>query len=188
MSEENTNPENSCAAKKMDCQKKLLILTLIISLISFCLSTFIAVKLGAFSPDGQIHQPNENFLISKKYDKGQSLEKALATDKAVIAWFYADWCGYCKKFAPTFEKLVKNKEIKKNFSIAFINCDAPENIKFVKEFNIQGFPTLYLISADRKIREMVAQELLFDTEAVEKMKDNFTDFADTKDVDKEDKD
>lgn len=188
MSEENTSTENSCATKKMNCQKKLLILTLIISLVSFCLSTFIAVKLGVFSPDGQIHQPNENFLISKKYDKGQSLEKALATKKPVIVWFYADWCGYCKKFAPTFEKLTKDRDIKKNFAIAFVNCDTAENVKFVKEFNIQGFPTLYLISADRKVRTMVAQELLFDAEAVEKLEDNFTDFADVNDNDKNDKD
>ena len=54
-------------------------------------------------------------VISKDYDKGQSIELAMETKKPMVVLFYTDWCSYCQRFVPTFKKVVTNKEIKKNF-------------------------------------------------------------------------
>ena len=88
-------------------------------------------------------------MISKKYDKGQSLQKAYKKQKPVIVFFYADWCGFCQRFAPTFYKITKDKKIKKNFAIAYVNCDKPENREYMEQFNVQGFPTVFVIRNDR---------------------------------------
>jgi len=87
-------------------------------------------------------------VISKQYDKGRSLDKALATGKPVLAFFYTDWCGFCQRFAPTFNKITKDKRIKQNFAIAFINCERPDNRKHVEKYQVKGFPTVYVIKKD----------------------------------------
>ena len=66
-----------------------LIILLVISLINTGLLGFLAFDriMG-----GQLIK-KKPVVISRDYDKGQSMEKALAEGKPIIVWFYADWCG-----------------------------------------------------------------------------------------------
>lgn len=91
--------------------------------------------------------------ISKKYDRGRSFKKALKKNKPIIVWFYTDWCGYCQRFAPTFDEVTKDKNIKKNFAIAFVNCDNHDNKGLMEQYSVQGFPTVYVIDTktDKKV-------------------------------------
>lgn len=139
--------------KEKKCNKKLVIiliaLSLIMSLLSLGLSVFNTVKIVNGSEVGE----NGKVLISKKYDKGQSLQKAYKKQKPVIVFFYADWCGFCQRFAPTFYKVTKDRKVKKNFAVAYVNCDKPENRGYMEQFDVQGFPTVYVIRNDRsKVR------------------------------------
>ena len=87
-------------------------------------------------------------VISTQYDKGKSMDKALETKKPIIAFFYTDWCGFCQRFAPTFHKISKNKEIKKHFAIAYINCEDSKNSSLVAKYQVQGYPTVFVIDAN----------------------------------------
>ena len=87
-------------------------------------------------------------VISTQYDKGKSRDKALETKKPIIAFFYTDWCGFCQRFAPTFHKISKNKEIKKHFAIAYINCEDSKNSSLVAKYQVQGYPTVFVIDAN----------------------------------------
>ena len=78
------------------------------------------------------------------------MEKALKKEKPVIVWFYTDWCGYCQRFAPTFGKVTKDKKIKNNFAVAYVNAEYAENQDLVQEYQIQGFPTIYLLNPKQK--------------------------------------
>ena len=91
-------------------------------------------------------------VISKQYDKGQSFEKAVAKEKPMLVFFYTDWCGYCQKFAPTFAKIAKSKEIKKNLAVAYVNCEQSSNQKTIQEYEIQGFPTVFVVKDGKKIQ------------------------------------
>ena len=106
MSEENKKT-NAC---------KLVTIGVIASLImSFC--AFVMSGITLLGSTGAIPQLviGADLPISKKYDKGRSLEKAMKKDKPVVAFFYVDWCGFCQRFAPTFDAVSKNKDIKKKF-------------------------------------------------------------------------
>ena len=120
--------------------KKIIILLTILSLflsIAALTTSIVALNGGAGA--------NKKVVISKQYDKGRSLEKAQATGKPIIAFFYADWCGFCQRFAPVFDKISKDRKIKKNFAIAYVNCEKPENQSHTQNFGINGFPTVYVI-------------------------------------------
>lgn len=120
---------------------------------------------------------DSNDSITKKYAKNRTLEKAQKTGKPIIAFFYADWCGYCKRFAPTFEKITKNGDIKSNLAVAYINCEAPENAHLIGEYQIQGFPTVYLINPKTGIKEQVNNSELFTATAEKDLTQRFVSFA-----------
>lgn len=144
MSEENqvNNPteEKKC---KFNLLIGLVILSLVLSVTSLTLS--ILGLRGDVSIGGQ---GNKKVVISKQYDKGKSMEKAKATGKPIIVFFYTDWCHFCQSFAPTFNKISKDSKIKKNFAVAYVNCEKEENRPLMQEYNVQGFPTVYVIKTD----------------------------------------
>lgn len=114
----------------------LVIISLLMSIASLTMS--ILTYTGGVSTTKKV-------VISKQYDRGRSLEKAQKQQKPIIAFFYADWCGFCQNFAPIYDKVTKDKRIKKDFAIAYVNCENSENQAYVNEFNITGFPTVYVI-------------------------------------------
>ena len=87
----------------------------------------------------------------------------------MLVFFYVDWCGFCQKFAPTFHKITKDSEIKSNFAIAYVNCDAPENAKFVQEYGIQAFPTVFVVDKNGQ-RTQLQNETFFNNDSKEVVK------------------
>jgi thiol-disulfide isomerase/thioredoxin len=54
--------------------------------------------------------------------------------------YYVDWCGYCKKAKPEFEKLIQN--YKGIIQIKMMDAEADENKELVHSQNIRTFPTI----------------------------------------------
>ena len=134
--------------------KKKIVLLLSLLLILGLINTFFTGFLLAneLSEGKMVKSLKPSIVISKDYDKGQSLEKAYATGKPVIVWFYADWCGYCQKFAPTFKKFTNKKIIKENFAIAYVNTENPNNEKYMRDFEVQGIPSVFALYGMKKIK------------------------------------
>lgn len=61
--------------------------------------------------------------------------------------FKADWCPHCKQFKNTWSNLKKDFGTKVNF----IMFDADKDASKIKEFNIEGYPTLILKSGEKAI-------------------------------------
>lgn len=173
MSEEN----KKCIKKKVIAV--VAIAALVLSIVSLILDGIIIKKLNA---KGLMTDP---VVISKQYDKGQSMEKALKTEKPVIVWFYTDWCGFCQRFAPTFGKLTKEKQIKKNFAVAYVNAEKPENQGLMQEYEVQGFPTVYLLNPKTKEKEHIDNAKLFEEDAVKKLSKEFMEFVKEAETEKE---
>lgn len=83
------------------------------------------------------------------YKLGITYEQAMKSDKPALLLFYTDWCTYCRRFMPTYEKL--SNLYKDKYNIVMVNAES--NSSLSREYNISGFPTLYII--DPKIDNRV---------------------------------
>jgi thiol-disulfide isomerase/thioredoxin len=61
--------------------------------------------------------------------------------------FKADWCGHCKNFLPTWEKISKNTDLNVSFKI----FDSDKNQREINEYNVSGFPTIMFKVNDKLI-------------------------------------
>ena len=77
------------------------------------------------------------------YKIGVKYSQAMNSQKPFIALFYADWCGYCVRFMPKYQKIAN--KYKDTYNFAMINVDSPENETVIAEYTPSGFPTLYII-------------------------------------------
>ncbi|MBD23746.1 MAG: hypothetical protein CMG46_01885 [Candidatus Marinimicrobia bacterium] len=85
-------------------------------------------------------------LIALSIDNKPYIQVPLANNtvftspnKSEFRLFYADWCGYSKKFLPTWEKLTKDKQL----NVAFKKYTDNDK-EILKKYSIRGFPTLQL--------------------------------------------
>ncbi len=150
------------------------ILIMVLTILSFALSVA-ALTLSiltynqpktADTNQAQAEESAPQVVISKEYDKGQSLKKAQATKKPIIVFFYTDWCGFCQKFAPTYDKVANTDEVKKNFAIAYVNCEKEENQKLAQEYSVNGYPTVFVIDA-KGTRTQLDNNIFFNDDSVE---------------------
>jgi len=162
--EQNLNVEDN----KMTQAQKLnyfTLLSLVFSIAALILSviTFLDVnegKLGGAQGNGG------QVVISRQFDKNKTYAKAKAKKKPMLVFFYTDWCGFCQRFAPTFNKVEKNREIKKNFAVAYVNCEKEDNREIVQAYEIQGFPTVYVVDEDGE-RTRLDNNTFFNSDSVE---------------------
>tara|TARA_B100000963_G_C22639479_1_gene679558 strand:- start:7567 stop:8052 length:486 start_codon:yes stop_codon:yes gene_type:complete len=77
-----------------------------------------------------------------------------------LVLFYADWCPHCTKFKPTWESVcdsVNNAEDKKMISIN-VGDSSSDSKNIMKEYNVNGFPTIVLIDQTNNKKSIEAYE------------------------------
>ena len=112
-------------------KKKLLIIAIIA--VVFVTSAVV----WAFSPKKNL-KPSE-------YNLGTTYELAMQDTKPMIVVFYTDWCTYCRMFMPKYQIIADVYKNKYNF--VMINGDDLEYIQLMKDYSIDGFPTMYIIDS-----------------------------------------
>ena len=72
------------------------------------------------------------------------------SDKPLFKLYYADWCGWSKKFLPEWDKLEEDS-IKDKVVLQKYECTAEDNKQICEDANIQGFPSMkyYKDSSDK---------------------------------------
>ena len=83
------------------------------------------------------------------YKIGLPYAMAVNSDKPSVVLVYADWCGFCKRFMPSFESLYKQYGTRYNFSM--VNGDNNKAIE--SQLNVKGYPSLYII--DKKYKQQI---------------------------------
>lgn len=75
-------------------------------------------------------------------------------NECVVTLFYADWCPHCVQFKPIFQKAkdtMTNKSCTspqlKGKSLRFEKVDCVAHPDLAKEYNINGYPTVKLITS-----------------------------------------
>ena len=88
--------------------------------------------------------------ITKENFKQQVLE----ADKPVIVDFWAQWCVYCRRIAPAFDKIAEQQEDKLIFAKINID-DVPE---IAEEYGIDTIPTLLIFKNGKAEGQIVAPD------------------------------
>ena len=83
----------------------------------------------------------------KKYLNAKKNNMLGGSSQNEMLLFKADWCGHCKHFLPTWEKISKDSNLKVNFKM----FDSEQNKKEIKQYNVQGFPTIMFKSGNELI-------------------------------------
>jgi thioredoxin 1 len=60
--------------------------------------------------------------------------------------FYADWCGPCKVYAKTFDKV--SEELKDEYDFVNINVEK-DTTGLAAEYKVNGIPTTVVIDGDK---------------------------------------
>jgi thiol-disulfide isomerase/thioredoxin len=85
-----------------------------------------------------------NYLKEGFETKTDDLEDQLKEGKKVVL-FYADWCGHCTKFKPTWDEAAKkvNKEEKRMIKV---NCGegTKKDKEIMDKYDIDGYPTIVI--------------------------------------------
>ncbi|XP_060520575.1 sulfhydryl oxidase 1-like [Cylas formicarius] len=65
------------------------------------------------------------------------------SDKAWLVEFYNSWCGFCRRFAPSWKDFATNiRGWRDLVVVAAIDCNNDENHPLCREYEIMGYPTL----------------------------------------------
>ena len=86
---------------------------------------------------GVEHLTKATFKL-KVFDFENNKQWKFAGDKPCIIDFYAEWCGPCKKLAPTVEQIAKDYQGKIN--VYKVNVD--EQQELAGAFGVQGIPAV----------------------------------------------
>ena len=66
-----------------------------------------------------------------------------------LVWFYADWCGHCKKMENSWNSAAKAVNTDENKKMVKINLGDSKNDEqqlIAKKYNISGYPTIHLLN------------------------------------------
>jgi thioredoxin 1 len=68
-----------------------------------------------------------------------TFEDTIVNNDIVLVDFWADWCGPCKMFAPTYEKVSDNHD-----GIVFAKVDTEVEQELAAYFQVRSIPTLMI--------------------------------------------
>lgn len=195
---ENTNEEKECHCKNEghtctcedDTEQKadiltrmenLLTISVFANVISAIFIIIIALLLSFNNNDFSLDF-GQNTHQTRAIFKGKtlSIEEAKQNNKPSIVLFYADWCPHCRNFGPTFSKLSKDRTLKKKLNFVRVNSEDMSSRKYMEEFKVQGFPSLYLYNPKANEIIPLSNSLLFGEDAKENLKEIFITFANKK--------
>jgi len=80
------------------------------------------------------------------YDLDAALREAAARNTVVMADFYTDWCGWCKKLDQDTYKDPAVAHVARSFVSVKINGD--KDAPLARKYNVTGYPTIIFINAD----------------------------------------
>lgn len=133
-------------------------------LASFALALVFTLGLSAQAlKPAQKAQSKANISTEQNVKSAQAAKaQGLKTDSQfVVIDFNATWCGPCKRFAPTFEKIGKKYASKAQFK----SIDIDANPQMAEQYGVQAIPCVVVLKGGKVVAQNVGlmEESEFDT-------------------------
>ena len=93
-----------------------------------------------------------------------NFEQTINGGKPVLVDFWAEWCGPCRRLAPTVDQLATDYDGK--MLVAKMNVD--DNPEVPMRYSIRGIPTLLLFKGGQLVEQVVG---LADKDSLKRMLD-----------------
>ena len=93
-----------------------------------------------------------------------NFEQTINSGKVVLVDFWAQWCGPCRRLAPTVDELATDYDGK----LVVAKMDVDENPNTPNRFSVRGIPTLLLFKGGQVVEQVVG---LTDKDALKKVID-----------------
>ena len=91
-------------------------------------------------------------------DGFNNLKTCLDTDKYILLFFTASWCGPCKKIYPDLEELYKKLD-KDLIEFYKIQIDDDDNEKICEIFKVESVPSFFLMKEKKCINELKGADI-----------------------------
>lgn len=81
----------------------------------------------------------------------KSPKREVDPDTATLYFFYTDWCGFCKKAKPEWEKLRTNLGDSSTFGttkVKLVKVNAEKEREKADEYEVDAYPTIKLETPD----------------------------------------
>jgi thioredoxin 1 len=98
------------------------------------------------------------------FTDGNFDETVLKSGATVLVDFWAEWCGPCKRLAPTVDAIAADYQGK--ITVGKLNID--ENPKVPEQYQVKGIPTLLLFKGGQVVESRIG---LAQKEELKKMLD-----------------
>ncbi len=92
-------------------------------------------------------------MAAKNISKEQ-FDNLMAEGKTVLVDYWANWCGYCRRIAPAYEKI--GQQYQDRIVVAKVNID--EEPQLAAQEKIQVIPTLVLYRDGKALASVTAPE------------------------------
>ena len=91
-----------------------------------------------------IKSKNNNYKANKEYVEDD-------TKEINLYFFYTTWCPHSKKSMDILKDFEKEYKSYKNYKLNYLYIDAEEQENLANEYNVESYPSLYLVKGSDKI-------------------------------------